>query len=60
MTRRLTIAAFTALAAVVAAGTFGASAATADDYIACAGLRTVDVAVCVEEPIGPVLDTVLP
>jgi len=58
--RRLAVA---AIAAIAAAGTLGASAATADtvravddDYIACAGLRVVPVATCVEEPVGPVLD----
>lgn len=62
MTRRLLVA---ATLAVAAAGTVGATAATADttpvrtssgDYIACAGVRTVNVAVCVEEPVGPILD----
>lgn len=67
MTRRLTIA---ALAALAAAGTLGASAATADpvptrlhvgdDYIACAGVRTVNVATCVREPTRPIFDAVLP
>ena len=66
MTRRLAIA---AIAALAAAGSLGASAATADtgvskvgddDYIACAGLRTVPVATCVREPIGPIFDAVLP
>lgn len=67
MTRRLAIA---TIAAVAAAGTLGASAATADtgvtqvrasdDYIACAGVRTIGVATCVEEPIGPIFDLVLP
>jgi hypothetical protein len=67
MTRRLTI---VALAALAAAGTLGASAATADtgvtqvrasdDYIACAGVRAVNVATCVREPIGPIFDLVLP
>jgi hypothetical protein len=64
MTRRLTIA---AIAALAAAGTLGASTATADthvrtsdDYILCAGVRTIDVATCVEEPIGPIFDLVLP
>ncbi|MFP5320642.1 MAG: hypothetical protein ACLGIC_02230 [Acidimicrobiia bacterium] len=61
--RRLVIA---ATAALLSAGTLGASAATADtaptvrtssgDYIACAGVRTVQVAVCVEEPFGPLFD----
>jgi len=27
-----------------------------DDYIACAGLETVNVAVCLESPTGPVID----
>ena len=64
MTRRLTIA---AIAALAAAGTLGASAATADarlqaddDYVLCAGVRTIDVATCVEEPLGPIFDAVLP
>ena len=68
MTRRLAIA---AIAALAAAGSLGASAATADtgvtrvgassdDYIACAGVRTVPVATCVREPIGPIFDAVLP
>jgi hypothetical protein len=67
MTRRLTIAAVVALAA---AGSLGASAATADtaatsvaadeEYIACVGVRTIDVATCVEEPLGPIFDLVLP
>lgn len=67
MTRRLAIA---AIAALAAAGSLGASAATADtgvsqvadddDYIACVGLRIVPVATCVREPIGPILDLVLP
>jgi hypothetical protein len=67
VTRRLTIA---AVAALAAAGTLGASAATADtgvtrlqaddDYIACAGVRTIGVATCVEEPLGPIFDAVLP
>lgn len=66
MTRRLAI---VAIATVAAAGSLGASAATADtgvvtsgggDYIACAGVRAVNVATCVREPIGPVLDLVLP
>lgn len=66
MTRRLAI---VAIAAVAAAGSLGASAATADtgvvtsgdgEYIACAGVRTVNVATCVREPIGPVFDLVLP
>lgn len=67
MTRRLTIA---AIAALAAAGTLGASAATADtgltrvqadeEYILCAGVRTIDVATCVEEPLGPIFDAVLP
>ncbi|MCO8128353.1 hypothetical protein NHL50_14170 [Acidimicrobiia bacterium EGI L10123] len=67
MTRRRTIAAGAALAAVALAGTVGAPAATADpavrvsdDYIACVGVRTIDVATCVEEPLGPILDVVLP
>lgn len=59
--RRLAVA---TLAALAAAGTFGASAATAEigvrtssgPYIACAGVRAVNVATCVEEPVGPVLD----
>lgn len=66
--RRLTI---TVAAALVAAGTLGASAATAetaptsiraadDDYILCAGVRVVPVATCVREPIGPILDIVIP
>jgi hypothetical protein len=64
VTRRLLAAATLALAA---AGTLGATAATADTtpavqtttggpYIACAGVRTINVAVCVEEPVGPILD----
>ncbi|HEU5084645.1 MAG TPA: hypothetical protein VFU14_14985 [Acidimicrobiales bacterium] len=66
--RRLSI---TAAAALVAVGTLGASAATADtvptsirasddDYILCAGVRVVPVATCVREPIGPILDIVIP
>lgn len=64
--RRLLIAAAVALAA---AGTLGAGAATAEsdttvtgvraasgDYIACAGVRTINVAFCVEEPIGPLFE----
>lgn len=65
MTRRRLAAA--TILALAAAGTFGASAATADtsgtavraaggQYIACVGVRTVNVATCVEEPVGPVLD----
>lgn len=65
MTRRRLAAA--TIVALAAAGSFGASAATADtsgtavrtaggDYIACAGVRAVNVAACVEEPVGPVLD----
>ena len=67
MTRRLTIA---AIAALAAAGTLGASSATADtgvtqvqvsdDYIACAGVRALNVATCVREPIRPIFDAVLP
>jgi hypothetical protein len=64
VTRRLLVAASLALAA---AGTLGATAATADTTpalqtssggpsIACAGVRTINVAVCVEEPVGPILD----
>lgn len=63
MTRRLAIA---AIAAVAALGTLGASASTADtgvttqagdEYIACAGVRTVNVATCVREPFGPLFDS---
>lgn len=65
MTRRLAIA---AIAAIAAAGTLGAAGATADtslrassgDYVACAGVRTVGVATCVREPVGPIFDAVLP
>lgn len=69
MTRRRLI--VTAAAALVVAGSLGASAATAetaptgiraadDDYILCAGVRVVPVATCVREPIGPILDIVIP
>jgi hypothetical protein len=65
VTRRLIAAATIALAA---AGTIGAAAATADTtpavqtstggpYIACAGVRSLNVAVCVEEPVGPIFDS---
>lgn len=66
--RRLVV---TAAAALVAAGTLGAGAASADtspvnarasesDYILCAGVRVVPVATCVREPIGPILEVVIP
>ena len=73
MTRRRILVAATA--ALLAAGTFGAASATADtgdlvrssgvraasdDYIACVGLETVNVATCLESPTGPVLDILRP
>jgi len=68
VTRRRTLVA-TAVA-LLALGTAGAGAATADtapvpatgvtaasgDYIACVGVRTVDVATCVESPTGIVVE----
>jgi hypothetical protein len=66
VTRRRILLATTA--ALLAAGTVGAASATADtppspgvrmandNYIACAGLETVNVAACVESPTGLVLD----
>jgi hypothetical protein len=64
MTRRRIL--VSAAVALLAAGTAGAGAATADtaqgvrvangDYILCAGVQTVNVATCVESPTGIIVD----